>query len=68
MGGVLRLPGQPQQEFHGHWVLAEMDLPIVVKEALALLFVLQKVAHLVSNARIDCFVDSAPLVACWKKR
>ena len=66
-GGILRLLGQPQQEFHGHWDLAENDLPIVVKEALALLFVLQRVAGLVSNARVDCFVDSAPLVACWKK-
>lgn len=66
-GGVLRLPGQPQQEFHGHWDLTEIDLPIVVKEALALLFVLRRVAHLISNARVDCFVDSAPLVACWKK-
>ena len=66
-GGVLRLPGQPQQEFHGHRDLTEIDLPIVVKEALALLFVLQRVARLISNARVDCFVDSAPLVACWKK-
>ena len=66
-GGVLCLPGQPRQEFHGHWDLTEIDLPIVVKEALALLFVLQRVAHLISNARVDCFVDSAPLVACWKK-
>ena len=61
------MPGQPQQEFRGHWDLHEGDLPIIVKEALALLFVLQRVARLVSNARVDCFVDNAPLVACWKK-
>ena len=61
------MPGQPQQEFHGHWDLTEIDLPIVVKEGLALLFVLQRVARLISNARVDCFVDSAPLIACWKK-
>ena len=65
-GGILRLPGQPQQEFRGHWDVHEGDLPIIVKEALALLFVLQRVARLVSNARVDCFVDNAPLVACWK--
>ena len=61
------MPGQPQQEFRGHWDLREGDLPIIVKEALALLFVLQRVARLVSNARVDCFVDNAPLVACWEK-
>ena len=61
------MPGQPQQEFRGHWDLHEGDLPIIVKEALALLFVLQRVARLVSNARVDCFVDNAPLVACWEK-
>ena len=44
-GGILRLPGQPQQEFRGHWDLHEGDLPIIVKEALALLFVLQRVAR-----------------------
>ena len=66
-GGILRLPDQPRQEFHGHWDLSESDLPIVVKEALALLYVLRKVAGLISNARIDCFVDSATLVACWRK-
>ena len=44
------------------------NLPIVVKEALALLYVLQRVACLVSNVRVDCFVDSATLVACWKKK
>ena len=63
-GGILRLPDHPQQELHGHWDLAENDLPIVVKETLALLYVLQRVACLVSNARVDCFVDSATLVAC----
>ena len=66
-GGILRLPDQPQQELHGHWDLSERDLPIVVKETLALLYVLRRVADLISNARIDCFVDSATLVACWKK-
>lgn len=66
-GGVLRFPSQPQQELYGHWDLAELDLPIIVKEALALLFVLRRVAHLVSNARVDCFVDNAPLIACWNK-
>ena len=66
-GGILGLHGQPQQEFRGHWDLHEGDLPIIVKEALALLFVLQRVARLVSNARVDCFVDNAPLVACWEK-
>ena len=66
-GGILRLPDQPRQELHGHWDLSESDLPIVVKEALALLYVLRKVAGLISNARIDCFVDSATLVACWRK-
>ena len=66
-GGILRLPDQPQQELHGHWDLSERDLPIVVKETLALLYVLRRVAGLISNARIDCFVDSATLVACWKK-
>ena len=58
---------QPQQEFRGRWDLYEGDLPIIVKEALSLLFVLQRVARLVSNARVDCFVDNAPFVACWKK-
>ena len=43
-------------------------LPIVVKEPLALLYVLQRVACLVSNVRVDCFVDSATLAACWKKK
>ena len=66
-GGILRLPGQPQQEFRGHWNFHEGDLPIIVKEALALLFILQRVARLVSNARVDCFIDNAPLVACWEK-
>ncbi|XP_044173521.1 uncharacterized protein LOC122957467 [Acropora millepora] len=66
-GGILRLPDQPQQELHGHWDLSERDLPIVVKETLALLYVLRRVADLISNARIDCFVDSATLVACCKK-
>ena len=66
-GGILRLPDQPQQELHGHWDLSERDLPIVVKETLALLYVLRRVAGLISNARIDCFVDNATLVACWKK-
>ena len=66
-GGILRLPDQPRQELHGHWDLSESDLPIVVKEALALLYVLRKVAGFISNARIDCFVDSATLVACWRK-
>ena len=66
-GGILRLPDQPQQELHGHWDLSERDLPIVVKETLALPYVLRRVADLISNARIDCFVDSATLVACWKK-
>ena len=66
-GGILRLPDQPRQELHGHWDLSESDLPIVVKEALALLYVLQNVAGLISNARVDCFVDSAALVACWRK-
>ena len=66
-GGILRHPDQPQQELHGHWDLSESDLPIVVKETLALLYVLQRVAGLISNARIDCFVDSATLVVCWRK-
>ena len=66
-GGILRLPDQPQQELHGHWDLSERDLPIVVKETLALLYVLRRVAGLISNARIYCFVDNATLVACWKK-
>jgi len=66
-GGILRLPDQPQQELHGHWDLSESDLPIVVKGALALLYVQREVAGLISNARIDCFVDSATLVACWRK-
>ena len=66
-GGILRLPDQPQQELHGHWNLSERDLPIVVKETLALLYVLRRVASLISNARNDCFVDSATIVACWKK-
>ena len=66
-GGILRLPDQPRQELHGHWDLSESDLPIVVKEALALLYVLRNVAGLISNARVDCFVDSATLVACWRK-
>ena len=34
---------------------------MIVKEALALLFVLQRVARLVSNVRVDCFVDSFKL-------
>jgi len=54
-GCILRLPDKPQQELHRHWDLAESDLPIVVKETLAL-HVLQTVAGLVSNVRIDCFV------------
>ena len=65
-GGILHVPSQPQQDFRGHCDLHERDLPIIVKKALALLFVLQRVARLVSNARVDCFVDNAPLVACWK--
>ena len=43
------------------------DLPIIVKEVMAPLFVLQKVARLVLNARVDYFVYNVPLVACWKK-
>ena len=39
----------------------------MVKETLALLYVLSRVAGLISNARIDSFVDSATLVACWRK-
>ena len=66
-GGILRLPDQPQQELDGHWDLSESDLPTVVKETLALLYVLRRVVGLISNARIDCFVDSATLVACWRK-
>ncbi|KAJ7391233.1 hypothetical protein OS493_019364 [Desmophyllum pertusum] len=38
-GGVLRFSSQPQQELYGHWDLAELDLPIIEKEALALLAV-----------------------------
>ena len=66
-GGILRLPDQPQQELHGLWDLSESDLPIMVKETLALLYVLRRVAGLISNARIDCFVNSETLVACWRK-
>ena len=66
-GGILQFPEQPHQESHGLWDLAESDLPIVVKETLALLYVLQRVASLVFNARTDCCVDSATLVACWRK-
>ena len=67
MGGILRLPSQRQQEFRGHWDLHESDLPIILKEALALLFVLKWVARLVSIARVDCLVDNASLVVCCKK-
>ena len=66
-GGILRLPDHPQHELHGHWDLSESDLPNVVKETLAHLYVLRRVAGLISNARIDCFVVSATLVACWRK-
>jgi len=67
LGGVLRLPDHPQREIHGHWDLHQGDLPIIVKEAMALLFVLQKVTRLVLNNRVDYFVHNVPLVACWKK-
>ena len=66
-GGILRRPDQPQQELHGYWDLSESDLPIIVKETLALLYVLQRVAGFISNARIDCLVGSATLVAFWRQ-
>ena len=66
-GGVLRLPDHPQKEIHGHWDLHQSDLPIIVKEAMALLFVLQNVVRLLLNARVDYFFYNVPLVTCWKK-
>ena len=44
------------------------QLPIAVREARALLHVLESVGEIIANSRVDCFIDNNVVVSCWERQ
>lgn len=67
-GGFLLEKGKARSETRGYWDTQERELPITAKETLALLYSLKNLAEGHMNSKVDVFVDSKVLVACWERQ
>ncbi|KAK3745843.1 hypothetical protein QZH41_014933, partial [Actinostola sp. cb2023] len=66
-GGVISVPGGSPTEIRDYWGVESRNLPIVVKEALALLYTLQAAQTVITNARVDAHTDNMSFLHSWKK-
>ncbi|KAK6166305.1 hypothetical protein SNE40_023034 [Patella caerulea] len=57
-----------KQYFGDYWRSSEIDYPIMIKEALALLRALICIRHDVKDYRLDVNIDNKPLLDSWKKQ
>ncbi|KAK3707290.1 hypothetical protein QZH41_004234 [Actinostola sp. cb2023] len=66
-GGVISVPGGSPTEIRDYWGVESRNLPIVVKEALALLYTLQAAQTVITNARVDAHTDNMAFLHSGKK-
>lgn len=64
---MILVPGNPPLEIRDYWGEESRHLPIVVKEALALLHTLQAGKTVLSNARVDAHTDNMAFLNSWNK-
>ena len=61
-GGIISIPGSPPFKTRDYWKPEMLHLPIVVKEARALVNVLKAGRSFVCNTRVDVHVDSLAIL------
>ncbi|XP_028418834.1 uncharacterized protein LOC114544373 [Dendronephthya gigantea] len=64
--GIIHFPDETPTTVKGPWGDHERLAPITVREALALVHTLHAVSDRLTNARLDCYVDSLVLVHAWQ--
>ena len=66
--GIISIPGRPPFKTRDYWKPEMLHLPIVVKEARALVNVLKAGRSFVCNTRVDVHVDSLAVLQSWQRQ
>ncbi|KAK3749995.1 hypothetical protein QZH41_000415 [Actinostola sp. cb2023] len=66
-GGVIVVPGDSPVEIRDYWDAESRNLPIAIREALALLYTLLASQSVIRNARVDAHTDNMTFLQSWKK-
>lgn len=65
-GATVSLEPDRTSSLRDYWTLEESVKPIVIKEALALLYTLKATGGYYQNSRVNCRVDNLSVVQAWK--
>ncbi|KAK3730065.1 hypothetical protein QZH41_009896, partial [Actinostola sp. cb2023] len=66
-GGVIVVPGDSPVEIRDYWDDESRNLPIAIREALALLYTLLASQSVIRNARVDAHTVNMTFLQSWKK-
>ena len=67
-GATLSLEPGKSFPLRDYWSQEDRQKPIVLKEALALLYTLRAAGNELQHSRVDCHVDSLALVQSWRRQ